>query len=149
VSTGPPAQDDRADPPRRRRPALVWIIVVYTVLLSATVLFGLGLLVSGSPLLSDEDRAAAGDIASFQGVTDLLALALNLSAAVALFALRRVAVPLYAAGLGVSVVSRIAQLASPIESGGSRPVVPVMIGLAILVAFLLYARRLARTGVLR
>ena len=147
---------DPAPPPRR--PAWVWVIFVYFVVSSAWGLLTRALIVLGIYPLPAEELA----ILRNQPIGGVLfgfgVMALNLSAAIWLWLLRKRAFDLFVAALALSVASVIWQLmmGGPLATLLTRGALVLVIGMfglivgwGITVAICLYAWSLRQSGVLR
>ncbi len=142
---------DAGTPPERpRRPVLVWVIVAYIFLSAAWTLAAAFLLLTGG-----EGAPASAELAAVRetvGPVDLLFMVvlvvLNLFAAVALFRLKRRAVTLFAAVLGVTLLNQVWLFIFRMELVAAQGPFVGIVGLVLPLLFLYYAYRLERRGIL-
>lgn len=130
-----------------KRPKLVWVVFLYHLLSFVTgggSLVWLSHVASGSPQAS----AAIGAISPVGWVLIVLIMALELGGAIALFALRRSAYPLFVTALCVSAVQTLMQSNGIFSTGDSHGHLTIAIVWVIDISVCLYARSLRSRGVL-
>jgi hypothetical protein len=116
----------------RHRPLGVWIVSAIYALWAC---WSLNLALGAHP---------ASSLPRIEQVLLLAIVLLVFSAAVSLFLLRRIAVSMFSVALGLSVATTAIQVMKGIEGAGRG----AMFGWILLVAVIVYARRLAKSGVL-
>jgi hypothetical protein len=135
----------------RRRPAGVWVISGFYALSMGCVLLSYVLLLSGPAVL----RTAVGRHLEAMGVVGwffTLAMGVSgLSAALFLFLLRRAAVALFvvAFGLNLGYTVYLALATDWFETINASGLVSIVLAWISMGAVILYARGLAKSGVLR
>lgn len=145
--------DPRNDAPPER-PVMVWVICVLTWIGIAFGLLGLWL------LTSNRLPIAPGQISFYSklNIVDYLlmggALVLSLVSSIALFLLRKIAAPLYLAGIGLGVAQLAWQIVARdwltmMSAGGPAGYVGAVFGWVVSIAICLYVWSLARNGTLR
>jgi|GEM_PF-3680210 len=132
---------------RKRRPVGVWIVLVYQICVALLSIY----LVHFAPRWPENaaQKAYHEHLKTFDYVTIRIPALIGWTATILLFSLRKLAVPLLALALGLSlaVMTRLALTSNWLEAlGKGRDVVAVAV--TIDFAILLYAARLARKGVL-
>jgi hypothetical protein len=134
----------------RKRPKLVWVIFLLTVLSVGYTALSSYLVLSGTiPLGPEEARYFQTLRPVDYAVTAAIGL-VNVAAAIALFRLRSVAVYLYAAALAVGIVNVLVHAATTsfVAVLGGPGIIGASIGLACWTAVCIYAWRLKARGVL-
>lgn len=134
----------------RRRPIGVWVVSAFYVLSVGWTLLSFALIFSGAIKITAAQQLY---FTSLTGVDLLFTLAigvLGLYAAISLFLLRRVAVALFSVALACNLVFTAVHVMRTnwIEALGNAGLVGAVFGWTILIAVILYARRLAKRGVL-
>jgi len=134
----------------RGRPIGVWIVAAFYALSAGWTLLSFALVFGGAIKVN---AAQQEYFASLTGVDWFFALAIGavgLSAAICLFLLRRVAVALFSVSLALNLTLTAVHImrtnSTEALSGGS--LVGLMLGWLILIAVIVYARGLAKRGVL-
>ena len=132
-----------------RRPLGVWIISAFYLIAAGWTLLSSALIYTGAIPLNEAQRQY---FASLSVVDLVLATAvglLGIVAALALFLLRRVAVMLFTIALVVNIsvsVIRTNWVAAASATPGTMP--GLVLGWVVLIAVLLYARKLEKKGIL-
>jgi hypothetical protein len=116
----------------KRRPIGVWVICAIYVL------------AVGATLMAAQQAYVASSLTGLDWMFTLAIGVVLLSAAVSLFLLRRIAVALFSAALVLSLALTAFQVFRRIEGAGRG----ALYGWVLLVAVIVYARRLAKRGVL-
>ncbi|CAG4927145.1 hypothetical protein R52603_05540 [Paraburkholderia saeva] len=132
---------------KRSRPKLVWLVFLY-YLVRITVGAGGLLLVLHTASVSPHARAAVEGLTSLGWVLTGLILALRLSGAFALFALRRSALPLFVAGMCLSIVHALTHLTSFLTQPSRSSSLTLVIGWTINLSVCLYVYSLRYRSVL-
>lgn len=132
------------------RPIGVWVVSAFYGLSAVWMLFSFALIFGGAIKMTGAQETY---FASMTGVDWFLTLAIavtGLSGAVCLFLLRRIAVALFsvALALNIAVTTFHMMRRNLTEAIGGSGLVGMLFGLLILVVVNLYARRLAKRGVL-
>lgn len=133
-----------------KRPTLVWVISIFLFLSAAWTLFSFFLIFSGAVPLDAASQAYFASIGFFDWLVTGAIFALNLSAAIALFMLRKVAVNLFIGAFAINILSTVVTVfrTNWTEALGSSGLLGVLIGWGIALAIIFYARSLAQKGVL-
>lgn len=134
----------------RRRPIGVWVVSAFYVLSAGWTLLSFALIFGGAIKITAAQEAY---FASLTGVDWFFSLAIGVigfSAAVCLFLLRRVAVALFSVALALNLVFTAFHVMRTnwTEALGGAGLLGALFGWLILVAVIVYARRLAKRGVL-
>jgi len=137
---------------RRKRPGLVWIISIFNAFSFLFAVLILYLVASNSIPLSPEVKNSMQRLTAFDYALSGVQALLGISAAIALFMMRKVAYQLYSASLVVGAFALLWQ----VSARGSIPALRSIkgepigdpIGLGLLLAVLLYTRSLKSRGIL-
>ena len=129
----------------RLRPGWVWVISIWYAISAAWQLFSLYMLWSGSVPLAQ--KAYFGNWTSFDYASSIVLIVLTLSAALALFLLRKQAVSLFSLALALNIALSVWHMASQGWVPGTI-LLSVIIGSGIFIAVCIYSRRLAKAGIL-
>jgi len=143
-----------ADPPapqHGKRPALVWVIFLFSLFGVVTGTLTTVMIATGQfPAASEAHERFLDSVPFWQHGMTLCAIALYLTAAVQLFRLKAIAFTLYFAHFGVSLLMFFVQLANPhYRAVMAQGFIPLAIGWAISVAIIAYCWRLRQQGRLR
>jgi hypothetical protein len=134
-----------------RRPKLVWVIFLFTLLSVGYTALSFYLIYSGGVPLTAGELKYVRDLSTIDyGITGTVGL-LKVAGAIVLFRLRSAAVYLYAAALAIGILHTLASAkiiaAAPFAD---RPgFIQILIGFAIWAAVCVYAWRLKARGVLK
>ncbi len=150
----PPPHPAGAQPPaKRKRPKLVWAILIFYVLGALFMLTGFAAIRQGKIPLAPDHAALLAEFGTFDFAWSIIMGALGLYAAICLFQLRAVAARLFLILVAIQFITLVWYglttnwltylLASPSQLFG------YLSGLAFSVGFWYYADRLKRKGVLR
>lgn len=133
-----------------KRPALVWVISVFLFLAAAWTLFSFYLVFSGVVPLDAASQAYFASIGFFDWLVTGAIFALNLSAAISLLMLRKIAVNLFIGAFAINILSTVvtAFRTNWTEALGGSGLFGVLIGWGIALAIIFYARDLAKKGIL-
>lgn len=134
----------------RRRPIGVWVVSSFYVLSAGWTLLSFALIFGGAIKIT---AAQQEYFASLTGVDWFFSLAIGIigfSAAIFLFLLRRIAVALFSVALALNLALTTVHVVRTnwSEALGGAGLVGAVFGWLILVAVIVYARRLAKNGVL-
>jgi hypothetical protein len=134
----------------RKRPWLVWIILLFDVVGLLLILLGLAAIYSGRVPLNAAQRTYYANLGIFDHLATLALGTINLIASISLFRLRASAVPLFGVALvlNFALSIRAALTSNWLESLGRDGRVGASLGLIIALAVLLYALRLRHKGIL-
>ena len=134
----------------RRRPLGVWVVAALYLFSAGWMLLSLVLLASGAIPLTPVLKAYRAWLTPLDWVFTLTISVTGLSGAVAFFLLRKIAVSLFQLALVLNVTFTIFHLTRSnwIEATGPSGIVGLLLAWAIHIAVILYARRLAKRGVL-
>ena len=134
----------------RRRPTGVWVVTAFYLFSAGWTLLSLALVASGAIVLTPAMKTYYASLTPFDWVFTLAISVTGVSGAIAFFRLRKVAVSLFQLALVLNVtftlyhVARTSWMAATGASGG----LGLVIAWGIILAVILYARRLAKRGVL-
>lgn len=133
--------------PRRRRPVLVWVVFLWYLVTSGYTLVSFWMIYSGFLPVSPEVAAYLSTQSALDHAGTVVLLLLNLAGAVALVMLRKVAFPLCATALTLSLLLTIKGALSKgfVAALGGAGAVGLVVGCGIGIAVCIYAWRL-RTG---
>ena len=131
-------------PPRRRRPALIWVVFLWYVFSAGYTLLSFALIFAGRVELSAEASRYLSSLSTLDYTVTILALLLNVGGAVALLMLRKVAPYLFSAALLLNIVSVTLHaltkgLVAALGAGGP---IGLILGYGISVLVCLYVWRL-------
>jgi len=141
--------DEAAQPPAKR-PKLVWVVFLFylfSVVYTALVFL---LIFSGSIYVTPEQAAYFRNLSAFDWAMTGLTAALNLAGAISVFLLRKIAFPLFATSLGLSILQTLvhAFTTNLVAALGGPGALGVVIGFAISIAVCAYVWRLRARGTL-
>jgi len=140
---------DAAAQPPTRRPKLVWVVFLFY--LFSVVYTGLSFfaIFSGS-IYTPEQIAYFRNLSTFDWAILGVTAALNLAGATSIFQLRKIAFPLFATSLALSILQTLvhAFTTNVTTAYGGAGALGVGIGFAIAIAVCVYAWRLRERGVL-
>ena len=132
------------------RPVLVWIISGYYCVSMIFAALSLWVVHAGILPLPPAQRSYFESLTWVDYGSSYLVMVINLAGAVALFFLRRMAMYLFALGLVVAIALLTYQIVAKNYLQAMGPALPgAIVGWAIPVAIIIYARRLTQKGVLR
>ncbi len=136
------------------RPVLVWIICILTWLGLLFGVLGLWLLATHRVPFPPEQAGFYDKLNIVDYGLTAVGLGLALVSSVSLFLLRKIAVPLYAAGLGLGVLQLLWQIAARdwltmMSAGGVGSVVGAVFGWGVSIAIFAYVWYLGNKGTLR
>ena len=132
---------------RRRRPVGVWVVAIYCLLTGSFQLISQALILTRHVKFSGAGTAYLDSVTSLHWVLSLADSAVTVAGAIALFLLRKSAVPLFAVALALNVIAT-AIWTNWYELLGGFGIVGALAVWAILIAVILYARSLSTKGVL-
>jgi hypothetical protein len=137
--------------PSSRRPLLVWLISIYFFLSSSWTMFSLFLIQTGTVPLSSAQKAYLANLNGADYLLLIIGALLGLSAAVALFLMRKAAYYLFGATLAFNMAFTIWHLIgrhwlSVIGAGG---LAAAAVGWLVLFAICVYTARLTARGTLK
>jgi len=140
---------DKLEKPRRR-PLGVWVIFVYYMLSSGFMLLLFVLTFSGIVALPAEHESYMDSLSAVDWFVSFAIGGLHIIAVVCLFLLRRVAVMFFLAALVLNVVSTLIYILQTdwLEAVGAAGLPGMFLGWLIMIVVILYARTLAKKGVL-
>ena len=149
-----PRDTSRFEPAEPGRPPLVWFIAGWYCWGLVATVFSFAIIAAGVLPMPDAQKRYFDSLTAFDYFCSASGIALNLTAAAALVALRRVAYPLFVAALALGVAATAYQVAAKEWLAAMGPMAPgavvgTVVGWSIHVAVIFYARSLARRGVLR
>ena len=132
------------------RPVWIWIILILTVISALGQLGSIFLIYSGAVPLPPEIVDHIADVPADDILVTLFVQVYFLAAAVALFMLRRIAVPLFLAGIGIELLVYAWQyLAYSWEDmGGNVGLITAILSIGLTVVIWCYALSLDRRGAL-
>jgi hypothetical protein len=139
-----PTDSVPASTTEKRRPVFVWVILLFYGLSTFSLLLLTVIRVSGNPLV--QARLPVVSYTWFDYAESYGLAVLKLVAAIELFRLRRLAVPLFAAVLILNIAAAGFDLFS--KTSVPVPLWGILVGFSILGAICLYSWWLARKGVL-
>jgi hypothetical protein len=132
------------------RPAWIWVIGIFYLLSAGLSLLTLTLVFSGASELTPGQAAYFGSMNTVDWLLSASIAITGLAGATALFLLRRIAVRLFIAALGLNVVATLYQMArtNVTQVLGGAGLLGVLLAWSVLGAVILYARSLANKDVL-
>jgi len=132
-----------------RRPIGVWIISVWHLLLVGVTLLLIALVFSGTVKITAAQKAYYASL--YDWFAGLAIGFIGLGAVVALFLLRRIAVTLFSVALVLKITLSAVQILRTnfMETVSGAALWGDVFGYLILIAVIVYARKLAKNGVLR
>ena len=135
----------------RKRPIWIWLISLFFFVSAIWTLLSFYLIWSGAIPLEPAQRAYFDRLTLIDHALTIVVGLLNLSGAIALFLLRRIARNLFLSSLGMSLILAAWQAATKgwVEAIGGAGFVGVLIGYALLIVVCIYAWHLSKEGVLR
>jgi hypothetical protein len=135
---------------RRKRPILVWLISLFILLSAIWTLLSFYLILTGAIPLDPAQKAYFDRLTLIDHVSTIIPGLLNMSAAVALFLLRRIALYLFLSASGLSFVLAAwhATAKGWVEALGGAGLIGALIGYVLMIAVLIYTWRLSKKGVL-
>ena len=137
-------------PSGRRRPGWIWVISIFYMLSGGWTLLSFYLIFSGSIPLMTAQRAYFEALSSVDMLLTFLIGLVNLSGAIALFLLRRVAFHLFVGALVASTILTVWHAATKgwIQALGGAGFLGVIIGYGMIVAVCVYSWKLMKQGTL-
>ena len=134
----------------RGKPIGVWIVSAFYVLSAGNTLLSFALLFGGVIKITAAEEAYFTSLTGVDWFFSLAIGVISMSAAVCLFLLRRVAVALFSVALVLNLALSAFHVMRTnwIEVLGGAGLVGVLGGWLVLVAVIVYARRLAKRGLL-
>jgi hypothetical protein len=135
----------------RKRPIWVWLLSLFFLLSAIWTLLSFYMIWSGAIPLGPTQQAYFDRLTPIDYALTIVIGLLNLSAAIALFLLRKIARDLFLASLGLSLILVAWQAATKgwVEALGGAGFVGVLIGYILLIVVCIYAWHLRKKGVLR
>jgi hypothetical protein len=133
---------------KSRRPKLVWVVFLYYMLATVLAVGSLLWLLSHVDSLPPQTLAAFREITPVGWVFTVLIQVLTLAGAIALFALRRAAFPLFVAALCVSAFETLLYCLHVLPQSGNPISLTLIVVWVIDLAVILYTRRLRNRQVL-
>jgi len=136
--------------PPARRPKLVWVVFLFYLFSVVYTAVSFLLVLSGSISVTPEQAAYFRNLSVFDWAVTGLTAALNLAGAVSIFLLRKIAFPLFAISLGLSVLQTLVHAFTTnfVAALGGTGALGVVIGFAISIAVCAYVWRLKARGTL-
>jgi hypothetical protein len=138
-------------PVEGERPGWVWaIFILYAFSLTSTII-SIYLLYSNALPLEGEQKLYFDNLGLVGWSMTAIGALLNFSAALTLFMLRKITVKIWLAALGFSVVATLYRLqdSHSLQMMKTLAIIGVVMSICVKIAIYLYARRLARRGVLK
>jgi hypothetical protein len=134
----------------RKRPIWVWLLSLFFLLSAIWTLLSFFMIWSGAIPLEPAQKAYFDRLTPIDYALTIVVGLLNLSAAIALFLLRKIARDLFLASLALSLILAAWQAATKgwVDALGGPGFVGVLIGYILLIAVCIYAWHLRRKGVL-
>lgn len=134
----------------KRRPLGVWVVSMFYILSAGWTLLSFALIFSGSIKVTPAQETYFASLTAVDWFFSLTIGVVGISAAVCLFLLRRVAVTLFSVALALNLTFSAVHIMRTNWTGvlGGDELVGALFGLIIMVAVILYARRLAIRGLL-
>ncbi len=136
---------------KNKRTVWVWVISIFYFFSAGYTLLSFYLIHSGFVSLPEETRLYLEGLSVFDYIFTILIGLMNLSGAVTLFLLRKIAYPLFLisfiSNILMSIIHMLTRdLLSAFVSGGA---IGMFIGWGIILAACLYSRHLSKSGVLQ
>lgn len=134
-----------------KRPKWVWVISIFYFLSAVYTLLSFYLINSGAVAVPEATKAYLDSLTAMDYTFSILIGLANLSGAVALFLMRKAAYLLFLVSLGANVLMSVWHAISRnmLEAFVSGGAVGMVIGWGMQLAVCLYAKRLAKKGLLR
>ncbi len=128
----------------------MWVISAFYLLSTAWTLYSFASMSGGSAELTAAQQEYLDSLTQLDWVLSISIGAVGLAAAVCLFLLRRVAVMLFAVALALNVTFTLVHVVRTnfVDAIGAAGGAGALMAWAVLVVVILYARRLARSGIL-
>jgi len=135
--------------PSTQRPILVWIISGFFFLSAGYTLYAFISLISGATPLNAQQQLYVDSLTPINYMTSIGIAALNLSAAVMLFLLKKQAAPLFLAGFTLGILSGVYNIATTnwLETGAAS-VVGFFLSQLLVLAVVAYVFKLRKRGTL-
>ena len=135
----------------QKRPAGVWVICIYYFLTGGFTLLSMALAYRGAANLTPQEKIYLASMTTFDYVLTIISAGLTLSAAMALFMLRRAAFPLFCAALAMSMAFTIWHMLVRhwISVVGSAGLMGAAFGWMVMLVVCIYTARLRAQGILR
>ena len=140
----------KAVSPRQRRPLLVWVVFVWTVLSSGYALVSFWLVYVRAVPIAPDAAVYLARLSPLHHAGTVLMLLLNLAGAAALLLLRKIALPLFGLALALNVALTLGNALTPgfFDALGGAGAIGLAIGFVIGISVCLYAWRLRSLGIL-
>ena len=134
----------------KKRPIWAWIISIFYLLSAGYTLLSFFLIFSGIISVNEAQQVYFASLGIIDWLSTLLIAVFGLAAAISLFLMRRVSVILFSIALGLNIVFTIIQALRTnwAEALGGPGLIGTLIGWVIIVVIILYARNLAKKGIL-
>jgi hypothetical protein len=135
---------------RRKRPILVRVISLFFLLSAIWTLLSFYLILSGTIPLQPAQKAYFDGLTPIDYASTIVVGLLNMTAAVMLFLLRRIARDLFLASFGISFVLAVLHTTTKgwAEALGGPGLIGALIGYVLVIGVCIYAWRLSARGVL-
>ena len=127
------------------RPILVWLILIFILFGTAVWLFSVMVLSSGTIPLDSGTQAAVDEITTAGYLVGFVQMAVYLTAAIALFMMRKAAVYIFVAALCIDFGVLVWNVLGASRADGDMEMIFGVIGLGITLAICLYALKLSLT----
>ncbi len=127
------------------RPVLVWLILIFILFGTAVWLFSVTVLSSGTIPLDSGTQAAVDEITTADYSVGFVQMAVYLTAAIALFMMRKAAVYIFVAALCIDFGVLVWNVLGASRADGDMEMIFGVIGLGITLAICLYALKLSLT----
>ena len=136
--------------PRRHRPVLVWIVLVWSLVSAGFTLFSFWLIYVRAMPISPDAAVYLASLSPLDHAGTALLLLLNLAGAVALVMLRKIAVALFVAALALSLLITLGNVMARgfLSTLGGAGALGLLVGFLINISICLYAWRLKTRGLL-
>ena len=134
----------------RRRSRWIWAIVIFYAISAGWMLLSFFLIYSGIIPINPEQRTYLDSLSPFDLIITLLIALLNLSGAVVLFLLNRLAFKLFVTAFAASVLMALWHAATKgwLQALGDAGLIGTMIGYGISATVCIYSWKLTKRGIL-
>jgi len=141
---------DAAAQPPAKRPKLVWVVFLFYLFSGGSTALSFYLVLSGLISVAPEQAMYLRNLSALDWAITGLTATLNLAGAISIFLLRKIAFPLFATSLALSILLTLvhAFTTNLTTALGGSGAIGIAIGYAISIAVCTYAWRLKARGVL-